>query len=99
MAGFCFLRFFFSLSFFFRVHIVKPLSDDDFVWFLGSPGAAAAGSDLVHLNPWFCGPACALCVCCLQSMKEKSQNSAGVADILRNLFKCEDQLEGRNTVA
>ena len=63
------------------MHIVKCLLDDDFVWFLGSPGAAAAGSDLVHCSPLFYGPACALCVCCLQSMKGKNQSSAGIADI------------------
>lgn len=33
------------------MHIVKPLLGDDFVWFLGSPGAAAAGPDLVHGSP------------------------------------------------
>lgn len=39
------------------------------------------GLTLVHGSPLFCGPACALCVCCLQSMKGKNQNSAEVADI------------------
>ena len=73
--------FFFPLPFFFRRHVVKPLLDDEFVWFLGSPGAAAAESDLVHCSRLFCGPTCALCVCCLQSMKGKNQNSVRVADI------------------
>ena len=49
--------FFWDLFFFFVIFLsyahVKCLLDDDFVWFLGSPGAAAAGSDLVHCSPLF----------------------------------------------
>lgn len=70
----------FSFSLFFCI-LVKPLLDSDVVWFLASPRAAAAGFILMHCNPLFCGPTCALCLLFAKSIRGKNQNSAGVTDI------------------
>lgn len=70
----------FSFSLFFCI-LVKPLLDSDVVWFLASPRAAAAGFILMHCNPLFCGPTCALCLLFAESIRGKNQNSAGVTDI------------------
>ena len=90
---------FFSLFPVSFVHMVTLLLDDEFVWFLGSPQAAAAGFNLRCWKPLFSGLTCASCVCCLQSMRGKNQNSPGVSRHWGNLFKFEGQWEGRHVVA
>lgn len=70
---------FFPLSLFFCAR-VKPLSRGEFVWFLRSPGAAAAGFILTHCKPALWGPT-VLRVSAVCRAREAGIRSAGLTDV------------------